>query len=792
MAFTVAAAVVATAAVGVVPNFGPGFNATKLPNMNGAYVHSATPGAKGMETLFPKQFADYPGGVEMVEVYGPAITTLYSQVWWAPLAPAPFPEWFTKKYDGKPVAVVGWEIDQVRKGAGPKGEDVSVPITASYNHHYNLNLIGKNSRFKKVMLSGPNDPNAELLQQQGHGGLQYDEPHYIVEQVNETASGYPSSAFITSGNGGEYRKTLHAYPPGYAVVLDSPTAVSDQPMQIDTWNRDEMDINGPLPPKFVPGPLPAASQAPTVNPKYSGLLECPMTTRLTKNIDGTYAVQSIGRCTEDILTFQECFHAAATTMSGAGLRLVNSSGSDATRPAGCSVTVSPKTPFELGVFFNKLDASSVGCAAEVKATVASAQTVVAVTVALASQATITVTGPSTVWFGVGFNASSMPEQPWTLIVDGNGAVTERKLGNHEPGTLLKPSVTVVSNTVVAGKRTVVITRPLAGATADYYTFSILSTDATVNFISAVGSGPAFAYHKERAIGTMTFLPTNGTSGACVCPEAPKPFGLASGQMTYHKTNQTGDVGTGAVGFRAGKCANYPATTLITQQNPTCDIRHYRGGQWACHHMWSLLDADQPIPWPDQPLVFHHKYRFYVQPLQEQYHQPVTFLGGAALLIGSPYEYDVPACADGVPGCTLVDGTWIHTITGSKIGRSRFVSLNFHCHAPTCLMMSVYACPNGTALDDCAKPTTVAEAEAKGYELLCRQEPAYGGSDNAALNGTRFDEPGYIAIPDCFWGSPEQGLELPRDLTGTPLFMIKTANASIGHYGEMAGGQPFGY
>jgi hypothetical protein len=32
------------------------------------------------------------------------------------------------------MAVVGMESDQVRKGAGPNGEDVSVPITMAYNH----------------------------------------------------------------------------------------------------------------------------------------------------------------------------------------------------------------------------------------------------------------------------------------------------------------------------------------------------------------------------------------------------------------------------------------------------------------------------------------------------------------------------------------------------------------------------------------------------------------------------------------------------------------------------------
>ena len=84
-------------------------------------------------------------------------------------------------------------------------------------------------------------------------------------------------------------------------------------MQIDTWNRDKMDISGPLPPKFVPGPLPAGSQAPTVNPEYSGLLECPMTTRIEKFVDGGYAVVTdAATCSEPITTKWECFNAAST------------------------------------------------------------------------------------------------------------------------------------------------------------------------------------------------------------------------------------------------------------------------------------------------------------------------------------------------------------------------------------------------------------------------------------------------------------------------------------------------
>ena len=37
-------------------------------------------------------------------------------------------------------------------------------------------------------------------------------------------------------------------------------------------------------------------------------------------------------------------------------------------------------------------------------------------------------------------------------------VTEHKLGNHAPGTLLQPSVKVTSSAVAAGRRTVTLTR----------------------------------------------------------------------------------------------------------------------------------------------------------------------------------------------------------------------------------------------------------------------------------------------------------------------------------------------
>lgn len=619
-------------------------------NMNGEYVFSTTPG--GTPGLFPKRFSAYPGGVESFDVLSPPMTTLYSQVWWKPLAPTNFPDEIVNRYHGKKMAIVGWEIDQVMD----ENTEVSVPISASYNHHYVSQIIGAGARFRKVTLTGPNDPRAARLPK--HGMVAWDQPQYIVGGEVDRFS----HQSIGSGNGGEYRKTYHGFSPGFALVIDSPKALQVTPMQIDTWNRDAMNFSaggGGPPPKFVPGPLPRASLAPK-DALHSGLLECPMTSRLSKEVDTAYAALAHGACATPILSYHECFPAAVRALVGnvsAGARptFVNASGSDATKPPGCSVTViggatrvGASAAAIYSVFFNELNISHAACTAAAR---------------------------------------------------------------------------------------------------------------------------------------------------CLCPLEPKPFGKASGALTYQRTAQAADVGDGRADYfgtgypGSGKmCLPSVSSSLLAQRNPTCDIRHYRGGQWACHHMWSLLDADQEIPWTGRPLVFRHKYRFHVQPHDPSAHTPVT-LGetaghhypNAALLLGSPWEYDVPTCAEGVAGCSLVEGSWVHTVTGNYMGSHTFVSLNNHCHAPTCLSMRIYACAKGSPLEQC---------DARQGKLICRTDPVYGGTGHPALRNTRFDEPGYIAIPDCFWGAAEYGLEPPVDLAGVPLHIVKTANATYGHYGEMAGGQPW--
>ena len=78
------------------------------------------------------------------------------------------------------------------------------------------------------------------------------------------------------------------------------------------------------------------------------------------------------------------------------------------------------------------------------------------------QAMINITGPDGNWFGVGLGAKTftMSDHPYTIVVDGSGKVSELKLGDHSGGQTLAKSVTIVSNKVVNGRRTISLTRAL--------------------------------------------------------------------------------------------------------------------------------------------------------------------------------------------------------------------------------------------------------------------------------------------------------------------------------------------
>ena len=89
----------------------------------------------------------------------------------------------------------------------------------------------------------------------------------------------------------------------------------------------------------------------------------------------------------------------------------------------------------------------------------------------------------------------------------------------------------------------------------------------------------------------------------------------------------------------------------------------------------------------------------------------------------------------------------------------------HCHAPTCISMELWNDDTG--------------------ELLCRNIATYGGTGARTIAGTRFDEHGYLALPPCLWGSPEEELPPPILIPwNATIRAVKRSNSTYGHSGEM--------
>ena len=374
-----------------------------------------------------------------------------------------------------------------------------------------------------------------------------------------------------------------------AQLIDSPNTFHIQPMQIDTKNRH---YNGT---DFKPDLLPAASAAPP-DASYSGLLECPCTTRIHKVINITYETQNQGTCDTIVNQPKECQDGAVKidpTLANAQLVQIDSTNF----PSGCSI-IHYKNGTSAVISNKHVDGAECGVGASHWLGSSSSDTTkVEFSLDLdqaLDRAAINITGPDGKWFGVGLDATSfsMSDEPYAIIVDGAGKVQERKLGNHDGGSALSASVQVVSNNVVDGRRTVGLTRSFKGQTSDHYTFDPTTT-STLPVITASGTGPEFAYHGPELRGGSSLHLASLDAPTCVC--------------------NTGIKGT-INGVPFGKnCLPEPKGDLVQQKNPTCWVDTYQGGLSCCHHENILLDTDQEPP--EELLTYHLKFRFYFEPYE---------------------------------------------------------------------------------------------------------------------------------------------------------------------------------
>jgi hypothetical protein len=660
---------------------------------------------------------------EYFDVYS-EIRTRYSEVYWTRNDPVPLPKEITDRFKDKVMAITGYEVDQVIK---KDGKDVSFPTYYAYNHHYFGWLMSDEAEM--IELETPKIPH-ELTK------------WTVVDKPKK--HDYPTNIVFKENPGGEFRKSYHGYPKGFAQLIHSPTNFVCEPMQIDIHNRE---YNGPgYKPWFWPKSVINQTDP---NSKLSPLIECPCTDRIGRVVLLQSAIQTSGQCQRPVTEAEECYKQVSNVVKVVSNVTVD----DSSRPTGC-LLIPHKDGGNLvySAVYNAYNTTH-GCGNPESLLKLSGQASSLINLDLyidgpASNVTITMTGPDGVWFGVGFNAGVMADTPYAIIVDGFGNVTERKLKEHDPGMLLNVSVTVISNTVVAGIRKVVLERKIRGKTNNHYTFP--TTPRNIRFINAIGNGPNFSYHKFRTASSLTVIPTEVLS--CVCmPD----------NVTYLSYG-------GALFQYSVYCVPEPRGDMAKQNNPACKMETYHGGTHCCRHQFFLTDLDQENLIPPAVDVYYLKFRFYFEEyIPDTPQLPAShsrLIHWVFLIDADVNDYEEVKCAEN----TMCQGAITARLKAKDMGLEETpenytgimpLVIAPHCHAPSCISEELYNADTG--------------------DLICKVMAQYGTGDQA------FNESGFVALHPCLFGF-EPGLRTPIILSPeTNLLAIKVFNNTYRHVGQMA-------
>ena len=152
-----------------------------------------------------------------------------------------------------------------------------------------------------------------------------------------------------------------------------------------------------------------------------------------------------------------------------------------------------------------------------------------------STVTVTLTGPTNRWFGIGFNATGMANGIDCLYY-ATSLVDSKITGQATPTTDTTNEWTTSSNTVVGTTRTLVLTRNFVGGTGDY---TFVYNDNSLNVIWAIGSSSTLAQHASGASRGSTALGfTLGVEDFASLDKitiAPNP---SNGVFTISNINQT--------------------------------------------------------------------------------------------------------------------------------------------------------------------------------------------------------------------------------------------------------------
>jgi hypothetical protein len=121
-----------------------------------------------------------------------------------------------------------------------------------------------------------------------------------------------------------------------------------------------------------------------------------------------------------------------------------------------------------------------------------------------TQATLTLTGPSTVYLGIGFGSVGMAPGADGFVYNANSTTSsglDYTFGGI--GSITADAVqdwTMASNTTTGGIRTVVATRSLSGGTGD---FAFSNIAGTINIFYALGPNLNLQQHQSRGYANLT-------------------------------------------------------------------------------------------------------------------------------------------------------------------------------------------------------------------------------------------------------------------------------------------------
>lgn len=116
--------------------------------------------------------------------------------------------------------------------------------------------------------------------------------------------------------------------------------------------------------------------------------------------------------------------------------------------------------------------------------------------------TLTLTGSSNSWLGIGFNASGMGDTPDAFIYNSSASRDYKINGYITPSADSSQDWTVTTNNINSGTRTVVATRSLTGGTGDY---AFTNASGSIDIIYAIGPSTLnLTKHSSKGATTLNF------------------------------------------------------------------------------------------------------------------------------------------------------------------------------------------------------------------------------------------------------------------------------------------------